>query len=288
MKYSEIKKQAKKKVSIMPSGVHYLDETLDGGFRNGSLIALLGREESGKTIFLEQILLSYLAQKKKSAYFALEFSDLEVINHIEKRIESGIVSEKDIEKMEIITSDEFSGENKDDISIDNKLLKKMKILHELNRISIFGIDSTMALTGGNLDDEFKFIRSLIFDLYKFAKETNSIVFIITQKSKAAIEKREASIYGSQFSNHLVNMILNFEVEDGKHTIEIAKNKQNGKKAKYEVELNRNTLFFELRDDKATKTTKKEPSYDDPKFNIDTKTDTLAEIRRKYPKMAMRG
>lgn len=253
MIYSEIKKRTKRKVEVTPCGIQYLDETLGGGFRNGSLVALLGREESGKTLFLEQILLSFLAQGKRSAYFALEFSDFELIDHMEKRIEAGIVSKKEIEKIEIFTSEEFSD--------GFHIVEEMEKLHQEKDISIFGIDSTMSLTAAtSIEGEMQKIKELFLTLSDFAKKTKSIVFLITQKSKNSVEKKEASIYGSQRANHYANLILDFEVEDGKHTIEIAKNKQNGKKAKYDVALNSDTLFFEIKDGempkKATKTKKK--------------------------------
>lgn len=229
-------------IQKIPTGIYWIDEDLDGGIQPGQLIAILGDSEAGKTQLINQILLSYAKNGKKSLYFSLEFGKKKVADYFHKKYVNGLITEKQLKNVSIVTDDM----TETDIDTICDTIEKNR-----GNYDFVAIDSTLMLYDDKKNDKEAEITEIFRKLHKIANKNDVTIFLITQASKEDIKGKKISIFGSQRATHFCDIIYFIAIERDEKTNEITerylilhKNKQNGKYAKRKILFDRKKLEFE--------------------------------------------
>ena len=225
--------------------IPFLDRALGGGFTMGQLVTITGEQEAGKTQLLSQILLSSNFQ---SLYFGLEFNGRQTGEYGKHKITSGANVKEDFASVDIITSDETTGEIDEVIAIIKSYVKK-------KAVKFVAIDSAMMLgvddASGKYATAEEKISSIFLKLMKTAEKLDIVILLIAQSSKSDIASKKIEIFGSKKAAHFAKIMLhiNFDreaaIEGEKYTRDliIGKNKQTGKLANLSLGFDSKKLEF---------------------------------------------
>ena len=237
MQLLQLLKQDFKKPNLYNTNIKFIDETLDGGFELGQIIAISGDSEAGKTKLLEQIL-TQVSLGYKCLYFAFEFNTYQVWKYFRYKLEKGYITEQQAENIEIISTNDILPE------ID-KVIEKINYNLQKNNTTFVGIDSALNLFINGYKGQEHTVE-IFKRLQNLAISKNILLLIITQSTKEENKDGRIGIFGSQLAKHLVNMIIHifYDKEKQKRTLVFDKNKQNGKYKKYDIYLDEKTLTFD--------------------------------------------
>ncbi len=232
----ELIKQDLKQPPIYSTDVDFIDNVFDGGIQLGQLITITGEQESGKTKLMEQIL-SNVSQGFKCLYFSLEFNKYQVASYFTMKLQKGYITQDQLNNIIIITTDLI------DPSINN-IIQAINYNIKNDNITFIGLDSTLNLYHNTLRGEEE-TTEIFRQLQAVTIQNNVLLFAIAQNAKQDIKDDRVSIFGSQKANHFTNIMLHlkFDREKNKRQLIVAKNKQNGKYAKIDIKLDKNSLIF---------------------------------------------
>ncbi|MBY0245280.1 MAG: DNA repair protein RadA [Sphingobacteriaceae bacterium] len=168
------------------TGDHELDRVLGGGLIDGSVTLIGGEPGIGKSTLLLQLALNL--NRKKVLYVSGEESDQQIKMRADRLVKN------ENKKSECFILTETSTQN---------IFKQIEILEP----QILIIDSIQTLHSAHIDatpGSISQIKECTAELIRFAKETNTPVFLIGHITK------DGAIAGPKVLEHMVDTVLQFE------------------------------------------------------------------------------
>ena len=215
------------------TGLHLLDNALNGGIELHQLVHIGGESGAGKTMLTLQIL------NNVAGYFGSLFLSFEMPRwKMAKRM-------KKFEKESKGFHNYFITDSGRDISEIKRTIKKWVAKHDIKFVVI---DSEMKITHRSFqgDSEPNRIGEVQAELAQLCQELGLVIFLITQLSKSDIRNKTMSGLGSVKSDYEADMkllILKDDKVENKRYVEIKKNRQDVKEYKTEFYIDTNNLVF---------------------------------------------
>jgi replicative DNA helicase len=192
-----------KNTEFLPTGLHILDDFLDGGFMRKELIVIGGFTGSGKSFISAQIFKNIADKGFKGAYFSLEISNEMVLARLigqlsnikATRIMAGLLTpEENIKKMEakgkLATLDGIA-----DFSDDVYDIGTIEEAIKVNEYDFIVLDFIQNLITKN-KDEYTAMSEASIKLQKMAKEYNCCIIVLSQLSNSAYKNGSLEYKGS--------------------------------------------------------------------------------------------
>lgn len=226
VKIDELITEEKKTMEIIPTGLHYLDDILEGGFIKKELVGLGGKTGGGKSLMAGTIFYNIVREGNSSAYFSLEISNQTVaarmlgakadisstrlmIHELRKEEQE----QKDKAFAEIATYDKLM-HFYDDMYYLEDIVKEI----EENDFDFLVIDFIQnVMTRKPFRDEKDKLGFIALTLQKLAKKKNCVIMVVSQLSNEQARNRKTSdvveYKGSGAIGHAVD--LGFFIESGR-------------------------------------------------------------------------
>lgn len=236
----EDKFNTREEVSLIKSGVSFLDHALDGGFEMAQLVLISGDPEMGKTSLCLQII-ENISRGNKVGFFCFEFT---IWDYIKKR-----QGQKHFNKENMIILND--GYNIFEMENNIRIMAK-------NGVKVFFIDSQMRVENnseGNNPEERETLKFSI--LAKLCHKLDILILMVVQTSKSDTENP----LGSKRASHEASIIMRLEkleidkndlthknksFHPSKRKFIMQKNKQTGKHFVEEVGFKQsNQTFYSL-------------------------------------------
>lgn len=226
-KITEIVRQIeenKKSIEIMPTGILYLDATIDGGFIKKEFIVLGGKTGGGKSLLAGNIFLEMAKNGQRSAYFSLEISsemlasrligaraDVSPARMMIHELAKPELEATDKAEAEIATYEEFMYFYDDTYYIE-EIIKEI----EEQKYDFVVIDFLQNIMTKH-KEEYERLSSVALTLQKLAKSANCCILGVSQLSNVmARDKKNTDIVefkGSGAIGHAAD--LAFFIEAGR-------------------------------------------------------------------------
>lgn len=224
VKIDQLITEDKKTMEIIPTGLYYLDDILEGGFIKKEFIVLGGKTGGGKSLLTGTIFFNIAKNGYKCAYFSLEISNQTVaarlmgakadisptrlmIHELTKEEEE----KKDAAFAEVSTYSELMFFY-DDMYYIEEIIKEI----EENNYDFVVIDFLQNILTKHRD-EYERLSAVALALQKLAKRKNCIIFAVSQLSNERARERKTSdiveYKGSGAIGHAAD--LGFFIEAGR-------------------------------------------------------------------------
>jgi replicative DNA helicase len=227
MKFSDIDKlidEDKKTMEIMPTGIHLLDATLEGGFLKKDLVLLCGKTGGGKSLLAGNIFYNMAKQGKKCAYFSLEISNQMVASRL-----MGARANISPTRLMIHTLEESEQKRKNEAKADISVYEEFmyfyddlytfpniaKVVKE-EKFDFAVVDFLQNIDGGR-SEEYEKLSAVAIAFQRLAKAQNCCILVLSQLSNLmAKDKKNTDIVeykGSGAIGHAAD--LGFFIEEGR-------------------------------------------------------------------------
>lgn len=212
----------KKELEFLPTGLHKLDEALDGGFMKKELVVLGGSTGIGKSYLAGQIMTHIALKGFKSAYFSLEISNEMVVARLlgqsanikSSHILSKQVTGRDEEGIETARAQMIPYEDYMHFYDDTYLFEEIKNVIISNSYEFVVIDFIQNVMMHGLD-EYQKLSLVALELQRLAKQTNSCILILSQLSNAMARDGSGAILEYKGSGSIATVCdLGFFIQRG--------------------------------------------------------------------------
>ncbi len=236
----EIKEEYKNrpKIERLPTYIHWIDSTLDGGIKLGNFVFWSGKKETGKTTMAIQIHENMAMNGHKVGVLPMEFGTQHYLETLDERY-----PHSDNHKKVAILENMYLEDRFNDISDVEKTLRNF---HKKGVKSVL-IDSQLRLTNAGMANTTKAERTA--DIFSrigiIAQKLLMTVHIIVQTSKADHDSEEISVKGCIDADHEASIWFHLKKQKSNELrdVVIAKNKQNSKRPLVTVKFNPVTKEF---------------------------------------------
>lgn len=236
----ELKEEFKNrpKIEKVPTYVHWIDSTLDGGIKLGNFVFWSGKKETGKTTMAIQIHENMAMNGHKVGVLPMEFGTQHYLETLDERY-----PHSDNNKKVAILENMYLEDRFNDISDVEKTLRNF---HKKGVKSVL-IDSQLRLTNAGMANTTKAERTA--DIFSrigiIAQKLLMTVHIIVQTSKADHDSEEISVKGCIDADHEASLWFHLKKQKSNELrdVVIAKNKQNSKRPLVTVKFNPITKEF---------------------------------------------
>lgn len=226
------------KIERLPTYIHWIDSTLDGGIKLGNFVFWSGKKETGKTTMAIQIHENMAMNGHKVGVLPMEFGTQHYLETLDERY-----PHSDNHKKVAILENMYLEDRFNDISDVEKTLRNF---HKKGVKSVL-IDSQLRLTNAGMANTTKAERTA--DIFSrigiIAQKLLMTVHIIVQTSKADHDSEEISVKGCIDADHEASIWFHLKKQKSNELrdVVIAKNKQNSKRPLVTVKFNPVTKEF---------------------------------------------
>ena len=232
-------------LEVLPTGIHWIDSTLDGGIKCGNFFFLSGKKETGKTYLATTILenmASTVSEKYpsgvKCGFFSMEFGTKHYRDNIKDKY-----AHKDNKKRVAIFENVYVEHRVNDIvDIEKKVKRMVK-----KGVKFVFIDSQLRVTNAGKEQSTKAekLADSFSRIGMMAQKYEIVIMMVVQTSKADHDADEVSVKGCIDADHEASLWLHIKKskEGELRDMVFAKNKQNYKRPKVLVKFNPITHEF---------------------------------------------
>lgn len=232
-------------LEVLPSGIHWIDSTLDGGFKCGNFVFGSGKKETGKTYLFTTIMENMASCKTKNypdgikcGFFSMEFGTKHYRDAVKEKY-----PHKDNKKRVAIYKNVFVEHRVNDISEIEKKVKRMV----KKGVKFIFIDSQLRVTNAGKDQATKAekLADSFSRIGMMAQKYEIVIAMIVQTSKADHDADEVSVKGCIDADHEASLWLHIKKQKDSELRDMvfAKNKQNYKRPNVVVKFNPITHEF---------------------------------------------
>ena len=221
----------------IPSGIEKLDETMNGGFFNSSIVTIGGGTSTGKTTFTLQ-LLQNIATKNPVLYFTLEMAEEQIIAKMlscfiyRKSLERNSIQAQDIlqsykldkEQKEVVDfySKQFQTELGSNFLViypeEPTIEEIIKFATQYQEITgknpIIAIDYLQYLQGNEKEDQQTAIKRATKELKKFAIENKTLAFVLFANNREATKTKSATTISSGLGSSSIEYTSDYQLTLG--------------------------------------------------------------------------
>lgn len=232
-------------LEVLPTGIHWIDSTLDGGIKCGNFFFLSGKKETGKTYLATTILenMASVSNKEypngiKCGFFSMEFGTKHYRDNIKNKY-----AHKDNKKRVAIFENVYVEHRVNDIVDIEKRVKRMV----KKGVKFVFIDSQLRVTNAGKEQSTK--AEKLADSFSrigiMAQRYEIVIMMVVQTSKADHDADEVSVKGCIDADHEASLWLHIKkAKEGElRDMVFAKNKQNYKRPNVQVKFNPITHEF---------------------------------------------
>lgn len=192
------------------TGLHYLDQHLNGGFEVGSFIILGGQSGAGKSHILLDMLAN-ISRFNRCVFFNFEMGDRRIITRLKRLLHEPVQWDN------LLINSE--SRDLDDLMMDISLLAE-------DGVKFFAIDSKMKIIVKGSEAEHQKISKISKSLSELAIKNDIIIFLVNQISEENLKNNRLSFKGSGDQIYDADMALFLTIEDeGVRRLTCVKNRQ---------------------------------------------------------------
>lgn len=225
-KFHEIQQQIeedKKTMEILPTGLHYLDDSLEGGFIKKELIVLGGKTGGGKSLMAGTLFYNMALNGNKCAYFSLEISNQMVVSRL-------VGARANISPTRLMIHELAKNERKARNDADAEIGAQNEFMDFFDDKYVYA-DIEKTIKEGQYDfvvidfiqniqlgkqEEYERLSFVALSLQKLAKNSNCCILAVSQLSNLMAKARPSDVVeykGSGAIGHAAD--LGFFIEPGK-------------------------------------------------------------------------
>jgi replicative DNA helicase len=248
----------------IPTGIKFIDKTLDGGVQVGQFIFASGKKETGKTYIWTTAMENMARDGVKCGFFSMEFGTKTYIKNTQEKY-----PHKDNKTRVGVRENVIVEHRVQDI---NDIERKVKKMHKKGVKFIF-IDSQLRVSNAGMAKATKAER--LADSFSriglMAQKYEIAIVMVVQTSKADHDSDEISVKGCIDADHEASVWLHLTKQKDSEirTCIFAKNKQNFKRPKLDLEFIPHTHEF--------KVIKNHDDEDDDKRGHKTYSNAMPEV-----------
>lgn len=223
-----------KEANSVKTGIKALDDLASGMYDPGEISAIFGLSGSGKTVFMQQLIVESALDNKKSCFVSIEMPENQLMNRFisavsnvkHDNIAKKRLTKKDIEKITSIDEETLKAFRENIIFYDRGGCKveQLRGIIRNSRRKLGGLDivfidflqiiGTMKSTGGRVEE----IEYIVNELKAIAKEMKvAIVFLaqINREATSGANKRPemTHIKGSSAIENLCSLMISIHREE---------------------------------------------------------------------------
>jgi len=213
---------------LYPTEIDFIDEPLEGGFKMGQVVAIVGEYEKGKELLLNQILCNMANKDNKCLYFS-SYYDAIIFEYLEYKFKNNFIKEKSLKNIYIynIFTDYIEH------SKISEIIKEIELFAEQKEVKVIVIDNIEGINAFCHSQEENILKA-IRRLHQLAIKNNILIFLHIEPS---------FINGIIFDFLDILIHINYNDNEGKGKLSFFKNTQAFRNNTFNLDFNKDTLSF---------------------------------------------